>query len=443
MSGDDLPQSVRDRIYAERNRLLDDPLGNAVRHILDVGLRDEFALKEMESRVTRHRIARAFQGEFSQPKLDTGDIVLGLDRRGRFVRCLLQYLNAHSLTLGGSGSGKTTRSRFMALQIVPRMKGSWLFDFRKQEFRSLRPYLARAGVDLIVAPGRMLRLNCLQVPRGVVPLAWAAAVADMLVSCLGLPPRASKVIHAAIVALYEQRGVLAGSIDFPTLFDVREAIARDPHANPQARDAFLDSADPVLLSIGDVLRYRVGWTSHDLAERRIVFELGGLAERDKNLILNTLLLSEFSSRVARGVSNPRMDLWVCCDEAARLVSTNNATSAIGDMIGLVRGTGIGLDLSVQSADIAPVVLSNTATKIVGRCGSATDYDLMSAAMGLHAEQRQWLRSRLEPGLFVGQLGEGSWREPFVFRVPPMQVRDDTRASSSMALGDLPLLPSRA
>ncbi len=442
MTDSHLPQSVLDRIYAERNGLLKDALGRSIGRILDSGIRDDFAQGELSDRVRRHRIKRAFQGEFPRPRLSSGELILGVDQSGRPLRCPVQVLNAHALTLGGSGSGKTTKSRFLALQIVPRLRGAWLFDFRKREFASLRPFLARAGVDLIVCPGRMLRLNCLQVPAGVVPLAWAASAAEMLVGCLGVPERAAKLVHAAVVSLYEQRGVLGGSVDYPTLFDLREAIARDPRANPQAREAFLDSVDPVLLSVGDVFRYRVGWTSHDLAQRRIVFEIGGLAERDKNLILNTLLLSEFMSRVAGGVSNPGMDLWICCDEAARLVSTGGSNGAIADMIGLVRGTGIGLDLSVQSADVAPAVLSNTATKVIGRCGSATDYDAMAAAMGLSAEQRQWLRTHLEPGLFVGQLGEGSWREPFVFRIPPMRLSDVAVDSSPEPMGDLHLLPSR-
>jgi len=253
-----------------------------------------------------------------------------------------------------------------------------------------------------------------------------------------LPPRASKLIQAAIIRLYEGRGVFRGSRDYPTVFDLREEIALDRDANAQARQALVDSLDPLLLSVGDIFRYRVGWSTADLACRRIVFELGGIPEAAKNLILNSLLLSEFSSRVARGISNPRMDLWICCDEAARLVSASNPTGGLSDLMGLVRGTGAGLDLSVQSADIAPAILSNTATKIIGRCGSAMDYDTMSGAMGLTAGQRTWLRTNLVPGLFVGQLGEGPWRTPFVFRIPPIRPIPH---GDTPNLGDLPRLPS--
>jgi len=169
------------------------------------------------------------------------------------------------------------------------------------------------------------------------------------------------------------------------------------------------------------LRYRIGWKTQELARRHIVFELGGIAEVDKNLILNSLILPEFTSRVAQGISNPVMNLWICCDEAARLVSSTNQEGGIANLIGLIRGTGIGLDLSVQSCDVMGAVLSNTANKFIGRCGSATDYDKIGASIGLNREQRQWLNFNLRPGLFVGQLGEGGYRKPFVFEIPKMNL----------------------
>ena len=160
---------------------------------------------------------------------------------------------------------------------------------------------------------------------------------------------------------------------YPTLFDLYEAVRADEESNPPARLALLDSLEPVLRSLGpQVLAYRYGWTSTDLAARHLAIEFAGIGEVEKNLLLNSLVLSEFASRVARGLSNPKMDLWICCDEAQRLCSAGSGQAgAITDLVGMVRGTGIGLDLSVPStADLAPQVLSNTATKIMGRCGSA-------------------------------------------------------------------------
>jgi len=145
------------------------------------------------------------------------------------------------------------------------------------------------------------------------------------------------------------------------------------------------------------------------------------------------ILSEFTSRIARGVSNACMDLWICLDEAQRLCSSSNHTSAMADLIGLIRGTGIGLDLNLQSAhDVLPAIISNTATKVLGRCGSMADYASAGHSMGLTSEQIHYAQMNLRPGLFVGQLGEGSWRYPFLFQVPPVKF---PRATSQPVLDE--------
>jgi hypothetical protein len=60
-------------------------------------------------------------------------------------------------------------------------------------------------------------------------------------------------------------------------------------------------------------------------------------------------------------------------------------------------------------------------KFIGRCGSSADYNTMAEAMGLNAEQRRYMAQTLAPGMFVGQFGEGNWRQPFLFRVPPVDL----------------------
>ncbi len=436
----DIPESIKELLYAERHRLLEDDLGRAVRNLIDHDVADGFVRNMVSERVRKHKTARAFAGPIDLPKLNTGRLVLGLDNHQGDIRCPLSFLNGHSLTLGGSGCGKTHRSRFMALQIATQVGGLWLFDLRKKEYAALQPLMARLGIDLVVVDIRQLKLNPLQCPVGVEPADWAPRVADMLVLVLQLPPRAAKLIHATIFELYNSFGVLAGGDHYPTMFDLREAIRSNSEANAQAKQAFVDSIDPVLLSLREALCFRKGWSTSDLASRHWVLEMAGASEVDKDLMLNSLVLHEFTSRVARGVSNPQMDLYICCDEAARMVSSSNPRGGIADLIGLIRGTGIGLDLSIQSADLAPSILSNTANKFVGRCGSASDYQLIAGSMGLDREQCRWMQHHLAPGWFVGQVGEGNWRYPFVVRIPKMKLAacPPTGFQSSDPFADLPV-----
>lgn len=426
----EIPQLIQEFIYARDHRLLENDVGRAVTRLMQHGVVDDLVCSLIHNPVRKHKIAQAFTGPFELPRLSHGDLVQGIDQHGRPIRFRSQYLNGHSLTIGGTGSGKTTKSRFLILQIAPKVRGLWCFDFVKREFAVLKPYLARLDINLLIVPARELRLNPLQCPSHVTPTLWAPWVADMLVQTLRLPPRATKLLHTTILEAYDRFGIFSDGERHPTLFDLREAVAANAQANHPARQAILDSIDPVLMSIGDVLKYRIGWKTRDLAKRHIVFELGGIAEVDKNLILNSLVLPEFVSRVAQGISNPRMDLWICCDDAARLVSPTSQSGGIADLIALVRGTGIGLDLSAQSADVVHSVVSNTANKFIARSGSATDYDTISASMGLTREQRLWLNTNLRPGLFVGQIGEGGWRQPFVFQIPKMYLREFAHLSAA-------------
>jgi hypothetical protein len=437
---------VEDVLYGTENYIFDDDVGKSLLDIWQAGVCDERIAQMIQYRVSKHRLQQAFSGmPYRMPKLTEGDLVLGFDLQNRPLLMPVQYLNAHSLMVAGSGAGKTTCSRFKILQIASRVKGMWLWDLRKREFRILRPYLARLGIDLIIIPGRELRINPLQLPLGVEPADWIPRVAEMLVEVLDLPPRASKLLQSKLFRLYRRFGIFEEKTSFPTFFDLFEEIKEDKKSNPQARMAILDSLDPVLMSLGpEVLAYRYGWTTHELAQKQLAFELGGCAEVDKNLILNSLMLSEFTSRIARGISNPQMDIFVCCDEANRICSKSASTSghsAIGSQIELVRGTGIGLDLSVLSMnDILPQVPSNTATKILGRCGSAADYNAAGHNMGLTTEQIQWAQLHLRPGLFIGQLGEGNWRYPFVFQVPPMDFPTAEPDDAPADVGPLKALP---
>lgn len=408
-------------------RVFEGPEGRALLQCCAHGVVDAFIIGRVRQRIERALRQLQERGcPFVPAQLDRGDFIPGLDERSCKLRTSMQYLNAHTLIVAGTGAGKTTLSKFHAIQIAPSVGGMWLIDLRKREYRALRPVLARMGIDLRIIRGRRFRLNPLQVPEGVEPIEYAATVADLLVSVLNLPPRASTLLRTTIVKLYQGHGILNGGQQFPTLFAVRDAIGADRSANAPARQAALDQLEAILTALGpEILGYHRGWSVYQLAKQHLVMELTGLPESGKDLILGYLLTAEFMSRIAKGLSNAKMDLWIAFDEAQRLLSqrqetTNHGGNALIDLLGLVRGTGVGLQLSVLTTqDLSPKVPNLTATKIFGRCGSVGEYATVGRYMGLTREQIAWCAHHLVPGLFVGQMAEGSWRHPFVFRVPPL------------------------
>jgi hypothetical protein len=173
------------------------------------------------------------------------------------------------------------------------------------------------------------------------------------------------------------------------------------------------------------------------------------------LILNYLITAEFISRVARGLSNPGMDLWISFDEGQRLFSQRKETASYGgnaliDLTGLVRGTGIGLAISVLTTSDLSMNLPNlTSTKIIGRCGSLTEYTVAGRFVGMTGEQVEWCLHHMVPGMFIGQVGEGQWRYPFLFTVPLLSrvnienlgVSDEDADASTEGIDTSKLLPA--
>ena len=154
--------------------------------------------------------------------------------RGKPLFIPAQFLNGHSLTLGGSGCGKTTKSMFLVLQMALLLQGLMCFDFIKTEYRALRHQLAQMGIDLLVVTARQMKINPLQCPEGVPPYEWASTIAAILIDVLLLPERAAKLIHTAVIAMYRQFGIFDGAHNYPTLFDLYGAIKNDTSANFQA-----------------------------------------------------------------------------------------------------------------------------------------------------------------------------------------------------------------
>jgi hypothetical protein len=199
-----------------------------------------------------------------------------------------------------------------------------------------------------------------------------------------------------------------------------------------------------------MLGYYKGWGVHELAKHHIVFELTGQPEAGKDLVLNYLVAAEFISRISRGISNKEMDLWISCDESQRMLSQSKETEGYGgnsftDLAGVVRGAGAGICLSALTPDnLSKRAAAITSTRIMGRCGSVTEYEASGKFLGLSGDQISWCIHHMDPGMFVGQVADGNWRYPFLFKVPKMNslkpVTDEEADNSLKALDHLHVEP---
>jgi hypothetical protein len=438
----------------------DDFAGRQMLLCFENRIHDKFIIDQILKRVRKAQRKIAFSGcPFLPAKLRNGNIIFGYDQDYNELLVKTQSFNAHEIIIANTGAGKTNFSKFRAIQIAlaPGVKSVVLIDARKKEYRSLRPILAKFGLDLKIIRGRKFKINPLQVADDATPIEYAALISDILVRVLDLPPRASTLLSSTIIKLYEEHGILNGGDKYPTLYHLYEAVVADKDANPQARQAVLDNLKEILLSLGpDILAYHKGWSPHALFQQHLVIELTGLPEKAKDLILNYLLGAEFISRIAKGYSNRPMDTYIAIDEGKRILSQNKDTSTYGgnalvDLFGLLRGVGLGLQVNVLSTnDLSKNTVNLAGTKTIGRLGSVSEYSAAGNFIGLNPEQIDWCVHHMVPGLFVGQVSDGPWRYPFLFHVPLVKqpgirhegVSDEEADNSSKeVIENLKILPA--
>ena len=118
--------------------ILDDREGRQLLNCIEHGIVDSFVVERIRKRVEGALRAMAKSGcPLLRPRLHRGDFVFGWDLWGRMIMIFLQYFNAHTLLVASTGSGKTNLPKYQAALIAPRVRGLWLIDLRKREYRVL------------------------------------------------------------------------------------------------------------------------------------------------------------------------------------------------------------------------------------------------------------------------------------------------------------------
>jgi hypothetical protein len=396
--------------------------------IIDHGVADNYIIQNFLARVRSAQVARAMSGvPFDSPPDTPKGVWVGKAINGRDVYIRYHTLTSHLLTVGGSGSGKTSRLIRMALEIAGRAQGCWWLNGSKSDLWVLQPLLEPLGIPVAILRGHDFRINILQPPDGVDPRTWASTICELIAICTDLPQRAAKLLEAAVLSLYAGRGVLSHSpSNFPTLWDVYELLRRaDTSAvNAMARSAALDALASLMSSMGDqVLHNTVGWDTGALASKKFLALLSDFNTASQNVFIGWIGASELMRRIAAGIVNADCDLYIAIDDAQKLVSTSaDHPNSLPGLISLCRSGGICLDIAIQSAHgLHPAIMANAATRYVGRTGLASDLSILGSAMGLSHDQIAWAAHSLEVGTWIFQGAEAPLRKPTLIQIPRISI----------------------
>lgn len=439
--------------YCLQHQLLRSPLEQAAGRMFKLGVADEQILAVITGAAHRHIVGQS-TGKFPPFRASLHSVeglVVGADAlTGERVCISPSDLSRHAAFTGVTGAGKSVLAAVLTLGLlmVPSVLGIWLTDCYKHEVRRCLPLFARVGRKAAVLTPSTTPFNPLQVPPGRDPIGHAAVTCGVLTRSLGLPERASVLLHSAVHRLYRSRGVLEGKQGtWPLLYDVFEAIRTDSSANAAAREALLDRLRELLLALTPAAAaWRRGWLPAQLAERSILWERDNTAQHAWAYLLDAMVSGVLTDQLHRPHTGPWPRTVVLIDDAQRQMSefrqASGSMSPLAETVLVSRSAGTALVLGHQTTlGVDPLLLSQMGTRLVGRLGAACDYQWMAAEMGVSAEAVEWCKHHLTPGLFVLQTATGEDRYPHLVRVPNVELPqvsqrevDDSRA----CLGDLPL-----
>lgn len=352
------------------------------------------------------------------------EIGLGLDiNSGALISIPKQWLNAGVLIAANTGAGKSNLLGLFLPQIEARGCNVWVLENYKTGSRGLVRSFNRG---LVILRASDWKFNLLQVD-GCDPRLHLTMAVELLIKRLQLHPRSANILHQLCDQLYKEFGVYEGAVRYPCLFDVYERV-RTERLNPPAKDSILDKLGSYLTAVTPkCAAYRVGWKATDLAKFSIVFEMRGAQETVKQLYIEPLLFSIMQAEMQKGAVNKEMHLFIVFEDSQRLFDAQDPRwsdmTPADELAGVVRGSGIGICVVVQTTrGLSQRLTPNLATKFVGRLGIGADYLTLGADLSLNKDQLNWATKNLGPGVFLVQVSEGDWREPFVMKVPLLESK---------------------
>lgn len=336
-----------------------------------------------------------------------GDLRLGSTFSDTPLMLDTQNLTKHLLTVGQSGTGKTTLFyNLMQQTSVP----FWSFDL-KQDYRHLVQYCD----DLVVLPWTQLRFNPLKPPEGVSPRRWAQVFSEIFCHATALLSGSKNHLLKKIIELYRLYGLFDWvSEPFPSLHELQRLIEVEKinfvRTSSDYRDRLLNRLEAMNLTAGTVFDCNQGYAIEQLLQRNVVFEFDGLSRDVQNFVMEILFAYVYEYRLAQTQRGNQLRHIFFLDEGKRVFSVYkerqeaSGIPEIDELTAKMREFGEGLVVADQEASkLTDSIKANTYTKVLLPTGDQKQFTAITKSMNLSERQRKFA-SKLDVGEAIIQVG---------------------------------------
>lgn len=348
-----------------------------------------------------------FESHIEKTAICQEQLALGTSFTGEVYHLSQNNLAKHLLTVGQSGTGKTTLFYNLFRQVE---QPAWFFDL-KRDYR----HLLQKEEELLVLPWSEFRFNPLKPPQGVPPRRWVQVFSEIFGHATALLSGSKNYLMKKLVELYQLYNLFDDiRSPFPSLHELELLVRRDNinYVRKQSdyRDRILNRLKPMSLTAGTVFDCSKGYSVEELLEREVVFEFDGLSRDIQNFLMEILFAYVYEHRIAENQRNQGLNHVFFLDEGKRVFSVYkerqdaSGIPEIDELTAKMREFGEGLVVADQEASkLTDSIKANTYTKVLLPTGDRKQFTAMTSAMNLSERQREYA-SKLDIGEAVIQVG---------------------------------------
>ena len=355
-----------------------------------------------------------------------GSLNLGIiNNLGHQFRIDPDDLTMHCMTLGATGAGKSWLMLHAVPQLCPKPNFNVVIPDVKLFYRRLHNFVP--GLGILTADKFIF--NPLEVPSWINPTEFIFLFSRTFAAenFLGAPSEA--VLIDVLNALFERNGIFAGSKNFPTMYDLSNALRllnQDKQLSFRYHDIFENLIGRVrpYTMLGQCFSKPQGIPVDVFSNQNVVLELPSNFGTNNvtNFIITFIILMTYTKNMLQNNRGKGLQTLFIVDEASTLMQSNRDKQdsfiyepTLNEIIRKSREFGIGLWLCSQEAESFNYVFkANSMTKI-GFPLDGVDHESIAKTFGLNKEQQEFLYKL--PNRRVAVAKTRKFERPFLIEVP--------------------------